>query len=49
MSSRFERTASETIHEGGFITLRHEIFAVGIPMSIRAEDGNLGAYIMRRV
>jgi 8-oxo-dGTP pyrophosphatase MutT (NUDIX family) len=31
MSSRFERTASETIHEGGFITLRHDTF--------RHEDG----------
>jgi ADP-ribose pyrophosphatase len=31
MSSRFERTASETIHEGGFLTLRHETF--------RHEDG----------
>jgi ADP-ribose pyrophosphatase len=31
MSSRFERTASETIHEGGFLTLRHDTF--------RHEDG----------
>src|SRR5919199_3620217 len=31
MSSRFERTASETIHEGGFITVRHDTF--------RHEDG----------
>jgi 8-oxo-dGTP pyrophosphatase MutT (NUDIX family) len=31
MSSRFERTSSETIHEGGFLTLRHDTF--------RHEDG----------
>lgn len=31
MSSRFERIASETIHDGGFITVRHDTF--------RHEDG----------
>jgi 8-oxo-dGTP pyrophosphatase MutT (NUDIX family) len=31
MSSRFERTASETIHEGGFITVRRDTY--------RHEDG----------
>jgi 8-oxo-dGTP pyrophosphatase MutT (NUDIX family) len=32
VSSRFERTASETIHEGGFIAVRRDTF--------RHEDGN---------
>jgi ADP-ribose pyrophosphatase len=31
MSSRFERTSSETIHEGGFFSLRHDTY--------RHEDG----------
>ena len=31
MSSRFQRVASETIHEGGFISVRHDTF--------RHEDG----------
>jgi ADP-ribose pyrophosphatase len=33
MSSQFERVGSETVYEGGFITLRHETF--------RHEDGEL--------